>query len=106
MNAVASKAEKTIEAIRARLNTLLPAVLTIADDSHLHRHHAEGGSGLHLRLRIVSARFEGLTIVRRHRLIYQTVGDLSTLGVHALAIRAHTPSEATAAEQPPAAANG
>lgn len=82
--------------VTARLQQLAPVHLAIADDTHLHRHHAEGGSGAHLRLHIVSARFEGLPALRRHRLIYECVGDLPALGLHALAITAQTPAEAAA----------
>lgn len=80
--------------IEACLQALAPLALTIEDDSHLHRHHREGGSGAHIRLRIVSAQFTGLAPLARHRLVYQTVGDLSALNIHALAISAQTPAEA------------
>ena len=85
-----------VQEVTERLRQLAPVELSIADDTHLHRHHAEGGSGAHLRLHIVSEKFEGLPPVRRHRLVYECVGSLPDLGLHALAISAQTPAEAAA----------
>lgn len=82
------------ETLRARLRALSPLEVHIKDDSEKHRHHAEGGSGAHLRLRIVSARFEGLSPIKRHRLVYETAGDIAAAGIHALAITALAPHEA------------
>ncbi|MCH9758733.1 MAG: BolA family transcriptional regulator [Proteobacteria bacterium] len=83
-----------VEKVESLLQALEPTVLKIADDSHYHAEHAEGKSGAHLRLRIVSEQFNGLLPLARHRLIYQAVGDFSLVGIHALAITALTPSEA------------
>lgn len=80
-----------------RLQYLLPTAMSVADESHLHRGHAGAKEGAHFRLSIVSRRFCGMPPLARHRLIYQTVGCLVDLGVHALAISAQTPDEAAAA---------
>ncbi|UTH73405.1 BolA family transcriptional regulator [Chromobacterium sp. IIBBL 290-4] len=84
----------TIEMLEAALQSLAPDHIDIQDDSALHAGHAgaKGGGG-HYTLTIVSARFAGLGRIQRHRLIYQTLGDLMTSRVHALAIRALTPEE-------------
>jgi BolA protein len=42
---------------------------------------------------VVSERFEGLPLVRRHRLVYDALGDLMRAEVHALSLRTLTPSE-------------
>jgi BolA protein len=42
---------------------------------------------------VVSERFRGLPVVRRHRLVYEAVGDLMTTDVHALSIQALAPGE-------------
>lgn len=95
MTAAVSATVSSASALQQRLQkAIAPLALDIADDSHLHRHHAEGGSGAHLRLRIVAAQFEGMPALARHRLIYQTAGDLAQLGIHALAITALAPAEA------------
>ena len=50
-------------------------------------------AGGHYRLRIVSERFEGLKLVMRHRLVYDSVHDMMHTDIHALAITALAPSE-------------
>ena len=83
------------ERIRALLNeALAPSVLELSDESALHAGHAGAASGGgHYRLRIVSARFEGLKLVMRHRLVYDSVHDMMHTEIHALAITAVAPSE-------------
>ena len=83
------------ERIRALLNEALqPSVLELSDESALHAGHAGAASGGgHYRLRIVSARFEGLKLVMRHRLVYDSVHDMMHTEIHALAITAVAPSE-------------
>jgi len=84
------------ERLRALLETALaPTLLEITDDSHLHAGHAGAASGgSHYSVKIVSDRFEGSTLVMRHRLVYDAVHDMiSKVEVHALAINAIAPSE-------------
>lgn len=85
----------SIEAeIRERLQALAATTLNLEDESAQHAGHAGAASGGgHYRLTIVSARFAGLGPVARHRLIYETLGDLMQNGIHALAISAYTPEE-------------
>ncbi|WP_374421603.1 BolA family protein [Chromobacterium sp.] len=84
----------TLELLNAALQALEPEHLDIQDDSALHAGHAgarDGGG--HYTLTIVSARFQGLGRVHRHRLIYEALGSLMQTKVHALAIKAFTPEE-------------
>jgi BolA protein len=77
-----------------RLQTLAPESLNLEDESSLHAGHAGAASGGgHYRLTIVSPRFAGLSSVARHRLVYESLGDLMKGPVHALAITALTPEE-------------
>jgi len=83
------------ERLEARLRTALqPAQLRIVDDSHLHAGHAgaAGGHG-HFTVQLVAERFTGLSVVRRHRLVYEAVGDMMTTDIHALSIQALAPGE-------------
>ncbi|WP_395137325.1 BolA family protein [Schlegelella aquatica] len=73
---------------------LAPEQLAVQDDSHLHAGHAGAKEGRHFSVRVVSARFAGLSRVARHRLVYDALGRLIPQGIHALAIQAHTPDEA------------
>jgi len=77
-----------IAAIRDRLRTALdPHILEIEDESHLHAGHAGARDGRgHFHVRIASPRFDGLTAVERHRLIYVALGELLTTDIHALRI--------------------
>jgi len=79
--------------IRQRLQALAPSTINIEDESAQHAGHAGAKDGGHYRLVIVSDRFQGLNAVARHRLIYQSLGDLMQQGIHALAISAFTPEE-------------
>ncbi|PWF43958.1 BolA family protein [Massilia glaciei] len=91
MSAPANRPER----IRALLTSALaPSVLELTDESALHAGHAGAASGGgHYRLKIVSARFEGLRLVMRHRLVYDSVHDMMHSEIHALAITAVAPSE-------------
>jgi BolA protein len=72
---------------------LAPQALEVQDDSHLHAGHAGAREGRHFSVRIVSARFNGLSRLARHRLVYDALHDLIARGVHALAIDARAPGE-------------
>jgi BolA family transcriptional regulator, general stress-responsive regulator len=73
---------------------LSPTALEVQDDSHLHAGHAGAREGRHFSVRVVSAGFNGLTRVARHRLVYDAARTLIAEGIHALAIEARTPDEA------------
>jgi len=78
-----------------RLQALEPEHLDVVDDSHRHAGHAGAADGRgHFTVLLVSKRFTGLNTLRRHRLVYEVVGDLMTTDVHALSIQALAPGEA------------
>ncbi len=85
-----------VEKIKRRLEeALAPTRIEIHDDSQSHAGHAgirESGGG-HFYATIVSSAFEGKTLVRRHQLVYQALGDMMTSEIHALSIKAFTPTE-------------
>ncbi|MCM0043789.1 MAG: BolA family transcriptional regulator [Burkholderiaceae bacterium] len=77
---------------------LAPLECVVDDESHLHAGHAGAASGGgHYRLRLVSARFEGLNKVARHRLVYDCLGEMMQKEIHALAMTLLTPDEAKSA---------
>ena len=84
-----------LEMIRSRLQAALtPLEIELGDDSAKHAGHAGAASGGgHYTVRIVSARFEGIKLVMRHRLVYDSVHDMMHKEIHALAITALAPSE-------------
>ena len=70
----------------------------MADDSHLHAGHAGAADGRgHFTVLLVSKRFAGLDTLRRHRLVYEVVGDMMNTDIHALSIQALAPGEASVA---------
>jgi len=81
--------------IRERLQAALaPVEIVLDDDSAAHAGHAGAASGGgHFNLRIVSPQFEGVKLVTRHRLVYDSVHDMMRREIHALAITALAPSE-------------
>jgi BolA protein len=83
-------------AIDNKLRTrFAPLRLSIDDDSERHRGHAghrEGGE-THFRVEIVSEAFEGHNRVARQRLVYETLKDEFSAGLHALEVKARTPAE-------------
>jgi stress-induced morphogen len=82
-------------AIVQALQLLKPTVLNLTDNSHQHAGHAgndmDGES--HFELEIVADAFDGLNLVKRHKLIYMMLRDLMPQ-IHALQIKSLTPKEA------------
>ncbi len=74
-------------------SALAPVSIEVQDDSHLHAGHAGAREGGHYTVRLRSARFTGLSRVARHRLVYDSLGNLQALGVHALALDTRAPEE-------------
>ena len=86
-----TRVERLAERLRAGLE---PEQLDIIDDSHHHVGHAGAAEGRgHFTVLVVSQRFAGLNTVRRHRLVYEAVGDMMDTDIHALSIQALAPGE-------------
>lgn len=83
----------TINAIEQALQTLQPELIDIEDDSASHAGHAGNTGGGHYNLLIVSEAFAGLSLIQRHRLVFEQVDDLMQSQIHALSIKAKTPAE-------------
>jgi BolA protein len=93
--AAAQAAPPTAELIEARLREALsPEALAVTDDSHLHAGHAGAREGRHFSVHVVSQRFEGLSRVARHRLVYDLLQLWMPRGIHALALTTLTLAEA------------
>jgi BolA protein len=77
------------EELEQALQALAPTVLQVIDESASHAGHAGAdgsGRGTHFRVRLASPRFEGLSRVARHRLVYDSLQRFVDRGLHALAI--------------------
>jgi BolA protein len=86
-----------VELINNRLSEVFsPVTLEIIDDSAKHAGHAGARSGGgHFLVNIVSDLFQDKSLIQRHRLIYEALGDAMKSEIHALSINAKTPTEVT-----------
>ena len=85
-------AERVAKITEVLTDALEPIALEVEDESHLHAGHAGARDGRgHFRVTIVSSQFEGLSPIKRHRLVFAAVGGLMDTDIHALAIDARTP---------------
>lgn len=50
-----------------------------------------GDDGTHFEAVIVSAEFEGKTMIQQHQLVYAALGDRMRAEIHALSMRTYTP---------------
>ncbi|MDR0771058.1 MAG: BolA/IbaG family iron-sulfur metabolism protein [Burkholderiales bacterium] len=57
------------------------------------------GDGQHFEALIVTAAFEGLSRIKRHQLVYETLGSRMDEEIHALSMTTLTPAEWAAAQQ-------
>jgi stress-induced morphogen len=74
------------EELRERIEQALPGAQVVVEDTT--------GGGDHFRAEVVSDRFEGLTRIQQHKLIYDVFGDEVGGAIHALSIRTQSPSPA------------
>jgi BolA protein len=89
--------------VRSRIETTLnthlsPERLEVIDESHHHAGHQPDITGTgetHMRVRIVSDRFSGMTRLQRHRAVNELLKPELDAGLHALAVEAAAPGEPT-----------
>ncbi|CAG7896367.1 unnamed protein product [Brassica rapa] len=95
--AIENRASRIKEKLEKELE---PVELVIEDVSYQHAGHAGmKGRGTdeetHFNVKIVSKGFEGMNLVKRHRLVYDLLREELDSGLHALSIVSKTPSEST-----------
>jgi BolA protein len=90
MNPLQRKSEIT----RLLNEAFQPETLGVEDESYMHEGHegAKDGRG-HFRVLIIADKFEGKSMIERHRMIYRVLDDMMRLDIHALAIDAWAPAE-------------
>lgn len=101
MRKMSSKAANLLQPrasrIKQKLETALEAsILELDDVSYKHAGHAgvkDGANETHFNLKVVSSKFDGQNLVKRHRMIYELLGDELQSGLHAISIIAKTPKE-------------
>eukprot|EP00639_Heterosigma_akashiwo_P008126 CAMPEP_0194598556 /NCGR_PEP_ID=MMETSP0292-20121207/27078_1 /TAXON_ID=39354 /ORGANISM="Heterosigma akashiwo, Strain CCMP2393" /LENGTH=247 /DNA_ID=CAMNT_0039459537 /DNA_START=232 /DNA_END=973 /DNA_ORIENTATION=+ len=83
-------------AMMKKLGALQPAALEVVDNSAGHAGHKEAqdikSDESHFEVKIVANAFEGLSLVKRHQLVYMVLAE-EMKTIHAIQINAKTPSE-------------
>jgi BolA protein len=81
---------RRVDRIQALLESAFePESLSVEDDSARHAGHAGAKSGLgHFNVSIVSAHFNGMKMLARHRAVYAALDDMMQTDIHALSIEA------------------
>ena len=85
----ATTAEYTAAITRRLTESLQPSQLEVIDESAEHAGHVGAnaiGFGSHMRVRIASPQFAGISRVAKHRLVYDAMQNFIDQGLHALAI--------------------
>jgi len=86
--------DRAKEITRRLTEAFAPETLGVEDESHLHEGHAGARDGRgHFRVLIISQAFTDKTLLQRHRMVYQALGDLMRTDIHALSIDAWSPEE-------------
>ena len=85
--------EKRIKMISDRLMILNPKDLDIIDEGHLHIGHEGAKKGGHFKVIVVSDQFKYKTLLERHRLVYNAMGELMETEIHALSKTSKTQEE-------------
>lgn len=96
-----AKAESVITTVKDSITSKLterlsPVELEVEDVSHQHAGHAgapRGSSETHFNVKVISDAFQGLSLVKRHRLIYGLLQEELQNGLHALSLITKTPAE-------------
>ncbi|KAJ8733148.1 hypothetical protein PYW08_001446 [Mythimna loreyi] len=84
--------------IRNKLISQLEAQhLDVINESYMH--NVPKGAETHFKVVVVSPKFEGLPLIKRHRLINEILKDELENGVHALSIMAKTPQQWETSDQ-------
>lgn len=73
----------TSQELQQRIEAALPGATVSVEDTT--------GGGDHFRAEIVSQRFEGLTRIQQHKLVYDVFGAEVGGPIHALSIKTSTP---------------
>lgn len=87
----------TINLQQMLLEALDAIQVDIIDNSWQHRGHvAMAGNELeatHLQITVVSPRFEGVSLLNRHRMVHSALKDAFATHLHALELKTYSPAE-------------
>ncbi|EYF01506.1 BolA family protein [Chondromyces apiculatus] len=86
---MATSRQETIQTVLS--SGLEPVHLDVENESRMHS--VAPGSETHFKVLVVSAAFQGMNAVQRHRRVNELLREEFTRGLHALSLRALTPDE-------------
>lgn len=72
-------------------NSFQPAFMDVINESHMH--NVPAGSESHFKIILASNAFDGLTLIKRHRLVNEVLADELKGEIHAMALHTMTPDE-------------
>ena len=79
------------ETIESKLKeTFDPVHLEVENETHMHNVPPDAES--HYKITLVSAAFDGLPLIKQHRLVNETLKDILQK-IHALALHTYTPDQ-------------
>ena len=81
---------KIYDLIKENINLIK---IDIIDNSYKHVHHKKDTSGGHFKILVVSDNFKNHTLIDRHKLIYEILGKLMKVEIHALSMQTLTEEE-------------
>ena len=83
-----------VQEIKSRLKkTISIDHLTIMDDTGKHLRHQHYDGGRHFKIIIVSSTFEGVSLLDRHKLVYQALNGMIKNDIHAIGLKTIATSE-------------
>lgn len=80
-----------LQILETKIQTLQPQHVAIVNESG--NHNVPPGSQSHFKITLVSASFNGLSLVQRHRMIYDLLEEELRGPIHALALHLYTDEE-------------
>ncbi|WP_367605851.1 BolA family protein [Legionella sp. W05-934-2] len=83
-----NRKDRIEQTLKAHLN---PVYIEVVDESN--RHHVPENAQTHFKVTAVSVAFEGMSLIKRHRLVNSLVEEERTNGMHALSLHLKTPEE-------------
>jgi len=83
-----------VHEIKSRLKKTMDIEhLTIMDDTGKHLTHQHYDGGRHFQIKIVSSAFEGVSLLDRHKLVYQALDGMIKNEIHAIGLKTIATSE-------------
>ena len=74
------------------MHKIKTAILEAVEDAEVHILDPRG-DGIHLEAIVISPLFEGLSLLKRQRIVMSALKELFESGLHALALKTYTPEQ-------------